>query len=152
MLMNAFVLYKLHDQVNHKRLPEKYSSLDFIADWIRELNQDVRDAVCVSSASDASNDECAAAPDYKEHRRNWWQSAAGTAVRMDGRFHSLQHAANCYLSTQGEGDHKKFIDLRRVCMYCGERTIYFCEACNVPLCLGICNKKFHTDTVLPRPK
>jgi hypothetical protein len=149
MLMNAFVLYKLHDDANNKKLPQSYSSLDFISDWIQDLEKDDDAASSDISASDAASEESVAVPDYKEHRRNWWQAAPGTAIRMDSRFHGLQHAGNCYFTNVDKNGENKRADLRRLCMWCGERTVYFCEDCNVPLCIGICNKNFHTKRKLP---
>lgn len=150
--MNAFVLYKLHDDVTHKKLPKGYSSLDFIDEWMREVcegEQDAHDDASASSSSESESDgECV----YKEHRRKWWEGKKGTAIRMDRQFHGLEHAGHVYRKGAIVGGEEKRFDLRRSCFCCGERTLYFCDVCKVPLCIGSCNKVFHTERDLPSMK
>lgn len=149
MLMNAFVLYKLHNSANNKDLNNAYSALDFIADWLEEVTPCEGEATSDSSASgDAPAENFADIP-RKDRRRRYWNSEEGKAVRLDGRFHCLQHAGNVFLKHEIVDGHAKRCDLRRVCRYCGERALYFCDVCNVPLCVGDCCKKFHTERKLP---
>lgn len=149
MLLNAFVLYKLHDSANLRKLPPDYSSLDFIEDWLSEVA--AVDNGNVSSDSDSS-DEKEPLP-YKSHRFKWWSGSAGTAYRLDRhQYHNLQHAGNVFLKARLEGNDEIRCDLRRDCMLCHERTLYFCKICNVSLCCGECCDKWHTCTNLRRAK
>ena len=152
MLMNAFVLYKLHDSANHKNLGKGYSSVDFIADWLEEVAPCEGDAASDSGEYADANTEDATLPPRKDRRRKYWNSDEGKAVRLDGRFHCLQHAGNVYLKNEIVDGLSKRNDLRRLCRYCGERALYFCDVCDVPLCVGDCCKKFHTERKLPSMK
>ena len=146
MLMNAYVIYKLH---NSATLSDTYSALDFIADWLEEIAPHEGDAASDSSASDDASDENDANAPRKDRRRRFWNSDEGKALRLDGRFHCLQHAGNVFVKNELVDGQIKRNDLRRLCRYCGERALYFCDVCNVPLCVGDCCKKFHTLRKLP---
>lgn len=149
MMMNAFVLYKLNDASLGKKLPQDYSSLDFIADWLAEVAPDDDDDK--GNGSDSS-DENEPLP-YKSHRFKWWSSAEGTAYRLDRHhYHNLEHAGNVFLKARLQGDEEIRCDLRRDCMLCHERTLYFCKVCNVSLCCGDCCNKWHTFSKLRREK
>lgn len=149
MLLNAFVLYKLHHLANHKDLGAGYSSLDFIEDWLSEIAPFENDSGSDSGSSAASPDENHDVIPRKDRRRKFWNSDEGKALRLDGRFHCLQHAGNVYVKNEIVDGRNKRNDLRRLCRYCGERALYFCDVCNVPLCVGDCCKKFHTERKLP---
>ena len=152
MLMNAFTLYKLHDTTNGNKLAKDYSSIDFIADWLEEVApREDKDASDSGSSAAASDDDVAVAPRV-DRRRKYWNSAEGKAVRLDGQFHCLQHAGSVYRKHEIVDGEPKRNDLRRLCRYCGERALYFCDVCNVPLCIGDCCKKFHTKQKLPSQK
>lgn len=145
--MNAFVLYKLHNASLGKKLPPDYSSLDFIEDWLAEVVPD--DHVSDSDESDSSY-ENETLP-YKSHRFGWWSGPAGTKYRLDThRYHNLQHAGNVFLKARLEGDDEVRLDLRRDCMLCNQRTLYFCSICNVSLCCGECCNNWHTYSKLRR--
>lgn len=152
MLMNAFVLYKLHDDATQRKLPKDYSSLDFIAEWMQELLEVEDNAESDSGAASSSDFESDDERQYNQHRRKWWEGERGIAVRMDRQFHGLQHAGNVFLKEVMKEGEQKRCDLRRCCMCCGDRTLYFCEECKVPLCIGHCNKQFHTERKLPSLK
>jgi antirestriction protein len=148
MLMNAFVLYLLHDRDNKKKLPKTYSSLDFIANWMDEVCKP-DDAAVSDSSSDS--DEC----DRADRRRSFWNSTEGKHIRLarsHEKFHCLYHAASRYFPSRLENEEQVRNDLRRVCRYCGERTIYFCDVCKVPLCVGNCCMNFHTLDHIPARK
>ncbi len=148
MIVNAFVLYKLNDDAKdaaHKTLPAQYSVMDFINDWLEEGDEDEASDASVDNADNAADDNDADHPSYKAHRRKWWQGPEGTAVRMNNRFHALQYAGNTYSHYSDIDGVRKRDDLRRKCMFCGERTLYYCDACMVPLCLGVCNHRFHSE-------
>jgi len=153
MLLNAFVLFKLHDKANHKILRARYNSFDFIADWLEEIAGDAER----SSEQSSDVDDAPQLP-YKAHRRKWWNSDVGKAVRMDHRYHGLEDARNVYqkstVKVGSDGDEVEVrLDLRRKCLFCGERNCYtFCSTCNVPLCLGECCRKFHCVATLPALK
>jgi hypothetical protein len=152
MLMNAFVLYTLHDAANSNKLPKKYSSLDFIADWLDEVCKP-DDAAASDSQADSSSDsdDC----DRADRRRSFWNSPKGKHIRLarsHETFHCLYHAASRYKPYELVDDEQVRNDLRRVCRYCGERTIYFCGACKVPLCVGDCCMNFHTLDHIPARK
>ena len=152
MLMNAYVLYKLHATANNKNVGSDYSSVDFIADWHDEVAPRDDDAASDSGASDdAINNDSATSP-RKDRRRKYWNSDEGKAIRLNGRFHCLQHAGNVYVKNEIVQGVPKRNDLRRLCRYCGERALYFCDVCNVPLCVGVCCKNFHTERELPSLK
>ena len=147
MLMNAFVLYKLNDSVLGQKLAKDYSSLDFIEDWLGEVAPDDND---VDGNESDSSDENEPLP-YKSHRFKWWSSAIGTAYRLDRhRYHNLEHAGNVFLKARLEGDDEMRYDLRRDCMLCRERSLYFCNVCNVTLCCGECCERWHTMSKLRR--
>jgi len=147
--MNAYVLYKLHDQANYKKLPPDYSSLEFICDWLDEVISAAADDIAPSSDS---NDDVPVLQ-YKQHRYKWWKGDVGTSLRLNTRvYHSLEHAGNVYMKNIVGEEGSQRLDLRRECMCCGERTVYFCSVCNVPLCIGNCCKVFHTSAKLPRKK
>jgi predicted RNA-binding Zn-ribbon protein involved in translation (DUF1610 family) len=69
---------------------------------------------------------------------------------MDRRIHALKHAGNVYFSQLELNGEEKRADLRKICMDCGERTVYLCEVCKVPLYMYACNKNFHTQRKLPQ--
>ena len=142
----------MHDSANHNKLPKDYSSIDFIADWLQEVAQGDGDGSSDSDAPAAENTAAAAHPVGKDRRRKYWNSEDGKKVRLDGRFHCLQHAGHVYSKNAVVNGVSKRNDLRRLCRYCGERALYFCDVCNVPLCVGDCCKKFHTERVLPKLK
>jgi hypothetical protein len=149
MLMNAYVLYTLHDATNHKKLPQRYSSLDFIADWLAEICEP--DDEASSDSGSASSDDV----DRLDRRITFWNSDKGRDTRLkrsDGQYHCLYHAADKFRSFELDGDEAVRNDLRRLCRYCGTRTIYFCDVCKVPLCHGDCCKKFHTERIIPSRK
>ena len=74
MLMNAFVLYKLHDSASHKKLPQRYTSLDFIADWLAELcDPDDEASIDSGSESSANCDDT----DRSDRRISFWNSDKG---------------------------------------------------------------------------
>ena len=146
MLMNAYVIYKLH---NSATLSDTYSALEFIADWLEEVAPHEGDAASDSSASDDASDENNANAPRKDRRRRFWNSDEGKSLRLDGRFHCLQHAGNVFVKNEVVDGQCKRNDLRRLCRYCGERALYFCDVCNMPLCVGDCCKKFHTQRKLP---
>jgi hypothetical protein len=150
MLMNAFVLYTMSANANSKKLPPNYTAVHFVSEWLESLDEGLCQGENDADCSSASGDESSIEIDYKDHRRSWWQGDSGTSIRMDRRFHALQHAGNVYYSRLEVNGEEKRADLRRNCMYCGERTIYFCEVCKVPLCIGACNKNFHTQRKLPQ--
>jgi hypothetical protein len=155
MLLNAFVLYKLHDSTNNQKLRPSYNSFDFIADWLNEVSPAVAGRIMPEPSSDDDDPTALAPIAYKEHRRNWWSSENGRAIRLDSRYHVLQDARHVYLKNEvkqtGNGEKVQVrLELRRNCMYCGDRNCYtFCDICNVPLCLGNCCRNFHTVDELP---
>ena len=147
MMMNSFVLFKLHDAANAKKLPNDFSSLDFAELWLKDVD-DMQNAEAVPSSS-SDDDFAVPQQTYKQHRRNYWSSDEGRAIRLKHNQscqHPLQDARNVY-KTQTRG---KRIDLRRLCTWCGERTFTFCETCKVPLCIGNCTMQFHTEHTLPQ--
>ena len=156
MLLNAYVLYKLHDATNHNKLRADYSSLDFIADWLQEVEPAI-ESPSDEDLADTDDSVPSTPPDltYKQHRRKWWECENGINIRLDRRYHCLEDARSVYVKAVVEKNDSgeeivKRVDLRRDCMYCGERNCYtFCQVCNVPLCLGDCCRKFHTIAKLP---
>ena len=149
--MNGYVLYKLHDSVYSKKLPKDYTSFDFIADWLQEV--EAEEPQDVSSASSSEDDDHQLA--YKQHRRKWWQTEPGCRIRLTKPNHFLEDARHKYVKsvvrTNDDGEAVVArLDLRRDCIYCGERNCYtFCSICMVPLCIGDCSRNFHTTALLP---
>ena len=150
MLMNAFVLYTLSANAKSTKLPPNYTAVHFVAEWLDALDEGGCHADSDANSSSASGDESPIEINYKDHRRNWWQGDSGLSVRMDRRFHGLQHAGNVYYSRLELNGEEKRADLRKNCMDCGERTVYLCEVCKVPLYIYACNKNFHTQRKLPQ--
>jgi hypothetical protein len=145
MLVNAFVLFKLHDAANDKKLSKDFSSLEFIEQWLQELDDEAGDVSSASSSDEFEPEKLA----YKQHRRKWWSTNAGEAIRLKHSsdwLHATQDARHVYVTKTADGR----IDLRRNCMWCGERTFYFCSTCMVPICIGKCSLAFHTLKKLPR--
>ena len=147
MVMNAFVLFKLHDASNAKKLPKDFSSLDFVELWLKDVD-DMQDAEDVpSSCSDDDFEQPCTT--YKQHRRKFWASEDGQAIRFRRNQrcqHNLLDARHEY-RTEELG---KRNDLRRICIWCGTRTFTFCQTCMVPVCIGLCNQSFHSKPTLPR--
>jgi len=122
MLMNSFTLFKLH----HKKAPA-YTALDFLEDYLQELND--------SSASRMQHEDASPGmiPERPctNHKRAWWFGEEGSRIRKSGR-HYLCHGKELF------GD---ATDQRRGCMYdpsrtgCG-RTAYACKQCGVSLCMA----------------
>jgi hypothetical protein len=158
MLLNAYVLYRLHDKATHRNTTRaRYTSFDFIADWLSEVAP--APEVDNDSHSDQhSDDDGAPELPYKAHRRKWWSTPDGKDVRLDNRHHYLEDARHVYQKSKviagADGESVEVrIDLRRDCVFCGERNCYtFCSLCNVPLCLGDCCRNFHTVAKLPELK
>ena len=143
MLLNAFILFKLHDAANDKKLSKDFSSLEFIDLWLQEVEGEAVDA-----SSDSSGDELQKVA-YKQHRRKWWSTDAGRAIRLKHSsecMHATQDARHVYVTKTRDSR----LDLRRKCMWCGDRTFFFCSTCIVPLCIGKCSLAFHTLKTLPR--
>jgi hypothetical protein len=153
MLLNAYVLYQLHNKANHNTTHARYTSLDFIADWLSEVAPEGDDSHS-DQHSDTDNDGGPRLV-YKAHRRKWWSSDDGNAVRLDKRYHYLEDARHVYQKSRvkagSDGEEVEVRnDLRRDCLFCGERNCYtFCSLCKVPLCLGDCCRDFHTVAALP---
>jgi hypothetical protein len=122
MLMNAFILFKLH----HKKT-QHYSALDFLQEYLNGGGN-----VGSNHAQQEGHNfgDHADAP-QSSHKRAWWFGDEGTRIRKAGR-HYLCHASELF------GDET---DQRRGCMWdpgrtgCG-RTAYACKQCRVHVCMA----------------
>jgi hypothetical protein len=82
----------------------------------------------------------------------FWNKNKAAAFRLDGKDHWIEDANNVYHNKSKRQNVKGIFirnELRRVCRWCGDLTVYFCMKCAAPLCIGTCFKCFHTVRVIP---
>jgi hypothetical protein len=134
MLQNAYILYSDY----HKK-DKKYTSLSFIEALLRESCEE-------QDAAENSDDAAVAAPrQFNQHKREYWVSGPGAAIRLHGRKHWAKDARDQFRKVHP--DTGTPLDLRRKCIWnreCG-RTHFYCSCCMVPLCLPHF-ELFHTAT------
>jgi hypothetical protein len=146
MLMNAYVLRKL--KLN---LPNSYSSFDFITEFISVAcpdDESVEQPRQMQEQHPATKNGKVPAVE-----RPFWSSPAGRAWRMDGVDHWLEDAKRVYYKVSNwQNDKGELIrsELRRLCRWCGDKTIYFCTKCQAPLCISPCFRNFHTIKCIPQ--
>lgn len=155
MLMNAFVLRQTL-KTDAFKLPKVYTCFDFISEFLEE--------VCpVLAPADTS-----VIPDIapvmvhpqKLHRDgkiktckpSFWAKKAGMQWRLDGVGHVNHDSTKCFDPQTGKVNattgNKIRAELRRKCICCGTRTVYFCYKCKAALCLGKCFYMFHNENKL----
>jgi hypothetical protein len=144
LLQNAFILYKgYHDK------SKKYDSRQFIEALLSEIAT-FANSPLVDDCSDSESQLPHLEVSRNAHKRDWWVSGPGAAIRLKGRDHWPQHAANTFVLHDAATDAK--LDLRRYCIYhniCG-RVMTYCSKCKVPLCLAHF-EAFHTHAASDFP-
>ena len=145
-LMNAYVLRR-----SKLNLPKTYSSLHFIENLLRQISPEGQPEPQpeVSAVHPAGLDKNGK---VRRVEAPFWNKAKAVAFRLDGKDHWCEDANNVYRRVSKRQNVKgTFIrnELRRVCRWCGDLTVYFCMKCAAPLCVGNCFKCFHTLERIP---
>lgn len=146
LLMNAYVLRR-----SKLNLPRTYTSVHFIENMLQQISPDPDlaepepEAPAVHPAGVDKNGRVRAV------EAPFWNKNAAAAFRLDGKDHWCEDANNCFFKFSTKRNAKgDFIrkELRRVCRWCNEKTVYWCTKCVTPLCVGNCFKYFHTIRVI----
>jgi hypothetical protein len=142
MLQNAFILYSDY----HKKDKRKYSSLDFIEEFLREVT------AYKPYLPDSVNADGTESRNFNEHKRAYWVAGDGAIDRLHSRNHWPKDARDTHQTTNHNTG--AVLDLRRHCIWdpsaCG-RTNNYCSGCMVPLCTAHF-ELFHTAPSFSFPK
>jgi hypothetical protein len=152
-MMNAFVLKKLRNEEKNKKRSGKWSSMDFIAEYLAEIAPAPIEEAPIAEQEHPHPAWDPKTKKIKRVKHAFWCKPAGTAFRLDGVAHYTQHALNAYdIHSNRKRPDGEFIrlNLRRNCRYCNDATMYFCTKCDTPLCVGHCFINFHTKHKLPK--
>jgi hypothetical protein len=155
MLMNAFVLRKTLKTSAYK-LPKVYTCFDFISEFLEEVcpakvAAEMPDAA-PKSVQSVHPQKLLPSGRIKKCKRSFWGKPAGKQWRLDGNDHIQQDTSKWYDQYTGKINattgNKVRCEMRRKCICCGKRTVYFCTKCHAALCLGNCFYNFHRNNKL----
>jgi hypothetical protein len=139
MMMNAYVL-----RVSKLELPKSYTSFQFLEALLEQLSPAVHVETPEIPEHPAGKDEHGK---IRKVEKPFWNSDVGAAWRLDGKDHYCEDANNQYPRVSNKRNAEGNLirhELRRKCRWCNKKTVYFCEKCAAPLCVGVCFKSFHT--------